>query len=325
MKVLILGVVVCLGAIPSLVPAVTPVSADIEKVLWRDPGPIGGRDLYWGAGSAERAPKPPFRFVQENLSGTKPKLDVTDAAGVAWSMKLAPAETGKNEVHAEIAAARLLWAFGYFVDENYFVPSGRIEGVRGLKRAASVVGTDGSFEAARFARRESTNKRLAEWHLENNAFKGTRELGGFQTLMLLIASWDAIPSNTAVMRVTLPDGRQEDRYLVTDLGSSFGRMRGGQGKSPSRWALEDYRESSLVNGIVLGNLQFRAPLLGNKPLAIPLAHARWFATAAGQLTDQQIRRAFEAAGASPAEIDGFSAEVRKRIREITTSLSKSRP
>ena len=320
MRTLLLAAVACLilGTAPIAHTDNAPEIA--SKVLWRDPGPIGARNLYWGSGSPERAPKPPFKFVQENLSGSKPKIDVTDAAGVAWSVKLSLPNPGQNEVHAEIAATRLVWAFGYFVDENYFVPSGQIEGVRDLKRAATVVGPDGSFRAARFERREKGVERLGTWHLEENAFKGTRELAGVQALMLLIASWNATPLNTAVVRVTLPDGKQEDRYLLTDLGSTFGRMRGGLGKSPSRWNLEDYRESPLVNRIVLEKLEFRAPLLGNKPLAIPVAHARWFAAMAAQLTDEQIRRAFEAAGASPAEIEGFALEIRKRLREIVDKV-----
>ena len=291
-----------------------------DKVLWRDPGLISTLDLYWGVGSAARAPKPPFTFVQEDLSGTKPKIDVTDAAGVHWSVKLAlPDAAHQNEVHAEIAATRLLWAFGYFVDEDYFVSSGQIQRVQNLRRAAAVVGPDGSFTRARFERREKQAEKRGEWNLEENDFKGTRELAGLQAALLLITAWDTMPHNTAIQRVRLADGREEDRYLVTDLGTTFGRMRGGVGKSPSRWNLEAYRESRLVNGIVQNQLQFRAPLLGNKPLTIPLAHAHWFASMATQLSEAQLRQAFEAAGASPEEIAGFSAEVLKRIREMNLS------
>jgi len=70
--------------------------------------------VFWGAGSAARVPKAPFTFVTEDTSGTKPKIDITDAAGVKWSVKLPGDDPAGNEVHAEIAATRLVWALGYY-------------------------------------------------------------------------------------------------------------------------------------------------------------------------------------------------------------------
>src|SRR6185503_13544709 len=289
MKSAILSLALCLVVAPLTTARSSSSNNNADKVLWRDSGPVAKKDLYWGRGSADRVPKPPFTFVQENLSGSKPKLDVTDAAGVAWSVKLSLPKPGVNEVHAEIAATRLVWAFGYFVDENYFVPSGRIEGVHDLKRAAPVVGPDGSFTSARFERREKGMESRGEWNIEDNPFKGTPELAGLHALMLLLASWDNMPYNTAIVRVTLPGGGEEDRYVLTDLGATFGRMRGGLGKEPNRWVLDEYRENRLVSGVTMNKLAFRAPLLGKDPLAIPVSHARWFLEIAAQLSDDQIR------------------------------------
>lgn len=101
--------------------------------------------MYWGSGSAEGAPKPPFTFVAEAISGTKPKIDVTDAAGTTWRAKFAGTSSTGNEVHAEIAATRLMWALGYPVEEQNYVPEGRIEDVKALTRAAGEIGADGSF------------------------------------------------------------------------------------------------------------------------------------------------------------------------------------
>src|SRR5262245_32529100 len=47
--------------------------------LWRDPGNISQKDLYWGGGSPDGLPKPPFKFVKEDLKGINPKIEVTDA------------------------------------------------------------------------------------------------------------------------------------------------------------------------------------------------------------------------------------------------------
>src|SRR5688572_28039448 len=80
---------------------VTAAAADTKHVVWRDPGAVEKLDLFWGMGSAKRAPQPPFAFVAEDSSGTKPKINVKDQAGVQWSVKLAPQNPAQNEVHAE--------------------------------------------------------------------------------------------------------------------------------------------------------------------------------------------------------------------------------
>jgi len=310
-----IGICVCLA----LGAGAAPVAAG--KVLWRDPGPIASRDLYWGSGSDLRAPKPPFTFVSEDTSGTKPKLDVTDATGVAWSVKLQTGNPAENEVHAEIAASRILWSMGYFADENYYVAEGRMDNVGGLKRAAPFVGADGSFGGARFERRGKELVWRGEWDLEkNNPFIGTRELSGLQMLTLIIGNWDVNPHNDAIVRVRLDDNTTEDRYLIADLGSSFGQVKGGVNEKPTRWNLTDYTSSKLLSGVVQGKLTFRGPIQGNQPLQIPLDHARWFVGMSSQLTGDQMRRAFEASGASPAEVEGFSAQVMKRLQELADTV-----
>ena len=305
-------------------PSTAPVDSNSEtiKVLWRDPGAIAQKDLYWGPGSEASAPKAPFTFVKEDVSGTKPKIEVTDAGGSRWSIKLVPLTPEDNEVHAEIAATRLVWAFGYFVDENYFVPEGRIDGVTGLKRAADVVGTDGRFRTARFERIVEGRERGRQWDIENNTFNGTRELSGAKILMMLLGNWDLHTGNTVIERQRLPNGDTEERYLISDLGSTFGRMSGGVMKKHSRWNLRDYAESKNLNGIVAGKLEFRYPLMGTDRMAVPLEHARWFAAMAAQLSPAQVRRAFEASGATPEEIEGFSSQLVARLDQLRTVVEK---
>lgn len=322
MRALAILVGVCLCLTPAA--ASTSGTRDIgEKLLWRDPGPIAGRDLYWGSGSELRAPQPPFTFVSEDMSGTKPKVSVTDAKGVSWSVKLATEDPAHNEVHAEIAASRLVWALGYFVDETYFVPTGRFDAIHDLKRAAAVVGTDGTFKTARFERKGKELEWRGEWNLEKDSpFRGTKELSGLQMLMLVLGNWDVRPPNSAIVRVRLPNNETEDRYLIADLGTAFGQMKGGANERPTRWNLTDYTNSRLLSGIVQGKLTFRSPIQGNEPFQVPLEHARWFVGMSSQLTVDQIRKAFEAAGATPQEADGFSAQVLKRFQELTEAAGR---
>src|SRR5688500_18135773 len=107
----------------------------ITRVLWRDPGPVAARDLSWKSDLTRRPPAAPFTFVEEDTSGTRIKLAVKDADGVSWNVKLADGPDAPGEVHAEVAAARLTWALGYFVEESYYVADGVIEGATKLGRA----------------------------------------------------------------------------------------------------------------------------------------------------------------------------------------------
>jgi hypothetical protein len=319
MKALPVTVVVCLLLAVANGPASLKArETDNTKVIWRDPGAIAARDLTWGMGSAARAPKAPFTFVSEDTSGSKPKILVKDAAGASWRIKLATMDATRNEVHAEVAAGRLVWALGYFSDEHYFVPEGRIEGARDLKRAAAVVGPDGSFRTACFERRDPEFEVQAEWDLAKNDFAGTRELSGLQIMMLLIANWDTSARNGAIVRVRLPNGTVEDRHMLTDLGSSFGQARS------SRWNLEHYAAVKFVTGIVRAKeVQFPIALAsGPAPMTVPLDHVRWFANLAAQLTQPQVRQAFEAAGATPSEVDGFSSQVLRRIADLRAAVEK---
>src|SRR5690349_4207560 len=90
----------------------TGASAE-KSVLWREPTDIGLRDLRYGEGGAGHAPTTTvFAFIKEDLSGSNPKLIVTDRDGVKWKIKLGA------EVKPEVAASRLVWAVGYFTNEN---------------------------------------------------------------------------------------------------------------------------------------------------------------------------------------------------------------
>ena len=299
-------------------------AADTKRVIWISRAPVEQLDLFWGIGAVGRVPKPPFTFVAEDTSGTKPKIQVKDQAGVTWTVKLPGLKPEQNEVHAEIAASRIVWALGYFADENYFVPTAKIEGVKDLKRAAAFVGPDGTIQTARFERMPEGAERFAEWNIEKNQFDGTKELSGLKMLMVLLGNWDLTTHNTWIQRVkTAGSPDVEERFLVTDLGSTFGRMTGGKNAAPSRWNLTEYRNAKVVSDVSAGHLVFKNPLMGNAPLKIPLEHARWFVSMASKLTDDQLRQAFTAGGASVSEAEGFAAEVRTRIDAIKTVLGKS--
>src|SRR5215475_2020333 len=113
------------------------------SVLWRDPGDIRRRDLFYGPGSKELAPQPPFHFMKEVKEGGMPKFEVEDARGVKWRVKLGP------EAQAETVATRLVWAAGYNTEESYYFDRAQIGGMGKLSRGQRYVQGD-SVIGARF-------------------------------------------------------------------------------------------------------------------------------------------------------------------------------
>jgi len=284
--------------------------------LWRDPGAIAQRDLRWGSGSAARVPKPPFRFVAEDHGGSQPKVTVTDADSTTWDVKFGV------EVPAEIASNRIVWARGYFAEEMYFVPSGTIQGAAGLKRAAKAIDPGGRFTGARFRRVDPKLRRTEEaWTFQQNPFLGTRELSGLVILMNLINNWDIDKAlNNRVLVATLPDGASERRFLVSDLGATFGKMGGSMGQK-TKWTLKDYIAEDFIERVRDGKLQLDYEGFESKGLGeVPLDHARWFMGLLAQLTSSQLRAPFEAAGATPAEVDGYSKRLASKIAELQKAI-----
>lgn len=198
--------------------------ASAAPLLWRDPGPVAGLDLAAGPGGTAKAPRPPFKFVKEELGGTAPKVVVEDAAGRSWMVKFGP------EVKAETFATRVAWAMGYAAGPTYFVPSGAINGVTGLTRAAPSL-RDGRFTEARFELRGDPAFRFVKaggWDLRDKALAGTHELAGLKILAMLLANWDVKPENFAIVEVNgVP------MLAITDWGASMGRA--GDFSYRSKW------------------------------------------------------------------------------------------
>ena len=293
----------------------TAGSTDPQRRLWSDPGPVASRDLFWGPGSDARAPKSPFTFVKEDTSGTQPKIVVTDSAGTTWSVKFGP------EVRAEVAANRIAHALGYFAEENYFVGAGKIESVSGLKRASSHVSPSGMFVDARFTKNDPNVVETTDpWTFHENPFVGRQELSGLLILMTMLNNWDIRgEANNRVVRVTLPDGRQEMRYLVADLGATFGRM-GGPISARSKWRLVDYKAEGFIEKVEGGIIHLDYDGFDSKMDRVPVEHARWFASLVSQLTEPQVRRAFEAASAKPEEIEGFAKRFVEKIGQLQAAI-----
>jgi hypothetical protein len=299
-------------------------------VLWRNPGNVSKRDLYYGPGSKALAPAPPFRFLKEVKHGGMPKFDVEDARGVKWRVKLGP------EAQAETVSTRLVWAVGYNAEESYYFDRANIAGLPRLSRGQQYV--DGqSVRGARFEPRRKNIERGEQWDWSKNSFKDTRELNGLKTMMVFLNNWDTFKKNNRVLHVKDDAGNKtEARYTVTDLGATLGAA-GGFGGRRSKNKVSDFERSRFVRKVEDGKVKFdydlkpkkfgllsivyppyffRQRRATNAMQKVPIEHAAWIGAQLSQLSDNQLRDTFRAAGYDRATTEAYVRTLRSRINEL---------
>jgi hypothetical protein len=298
-----------------------------HPVLWHDPGDIASLDLFHGQGGTEGEPQPPFTFLGEDHSESSPKFDARDAHGRKWRGKLG------LEVNAEIAVSRLLWAVGYFVEDDYYLATATLPGIH-MRRGKQYVHGD-QIIAARFARKPDGQKKIAVWKWKSNPFIGTREFNGLRVMIALVNSWDLKDDNNSVY-----EDKKNDRqlFLVSDTGSSLGRNGLHFVNSLSKNNLPAYEKSKFITHATADSVDFAAPAPSPSLLLetlgfgikqylrrehmlwigrhIPRKDARWIGSLLGQLSHQQLADAFRAAGYTPDEVEGFTRVVESRIRQL---------
>ena len=271
--------------------------------LWHDGGDAAALDLLDGPGGKEHQPGTNLKFIEESKSGTAPKFDVEDENGVKWKVKLGP------EVKSETAATRLVWAAGYFADEDYYRPEIRVQGMPRLSRGQQYVSDGGLVREARL-KRQGVGKELKNWSWHDNPFVGTREFNGLRVMMALINNWDLKEINNKIF-----DEGGEPRYEVADLGASFGSTGNRFGRSKA--VMNDYAKTKFIEKVTPESVDFvfhtKIESVGK---SIPIADARWLGDRLGQFSPEQISDCFRAAGFSPAEVEGYTKAVLQRIEAL---------
>ena len=308
--------------------AETPAEGSQEAILWRDPDDIATRNLYYGPGGAEHQPRGKMVFVAEDHAGTNPKFDVRDSEGTKWTVKMGV------EARPETAAAHLLWAAGYYTDEDYFVPSLVVDGLPShLQRGQNLIGRDGAISNVRLERHLKNEKKAGNWRWRRNPFIGTRKFNGLRVMMALMNSWDLKDENNKVYEPEA-DGQQKI-YVVSDLGASFGTTGYSWTQTRAKGNLKSYSHSRFIGKVQPEFVDFNVP---TRPALIYFFHlpglirrlrirwigrhipredAKWMGDLLSHLSHGQIQDAFRSAGYSPQEVDGFSKVVEGRIAELT--------
>ena len=292
-------------------------------ILWRDPGNITSRNLFYGPGGKAHEPRGMFTFVKEDTNGSSPKFDVVDEDGVKWKVKMGP------EARPETVASRLVWSVGYFANEDYFMPVLHIQKMQRLHRGRNLVMPDGTVFAVRMKRHLKDEKKIGIWSWAKGPFAGTREWYGLRVLMAVMNNWDLKDDNNSVY---LTSGEPpEKRYVVSDLGGSFGTtglnwmLKGNPNAyCHSKWikaVSPEYIDFNVPSPPAM-NYYINFPELGRRLSLlwlgrhIPRTDVRWVGQLLARLSPDQIREAFRAAGYSSQEVEELSIVVERRIGEL---------
>jgi hypothetical protein len=269
-------------------------------VIWTTPSNIRSRNLYHGPGGVAMRPNlSRITFLEEDKGGySGTKYRIRDGAGREWVAKI-----GK-EAQSETAAVRLLWAVGYETEINYLVPRLTIPG-------------KGTFEDVRLEARPENDDRFDEWKWEGNPFVGTRQFQGLKIMMLFLENWDIKDSNNEIVH---RKGTNRLRYVVSDLGATFGKTGG----LPVLWTItrsrndpDDYGDAKFIDEVEGNIVKFRYS--GKKKDIfenITVADARWLYGWLSRLNRGQIRDAFRAANYNRQEVETLTDAVQNRISQL---------
>ena len=102
------------------------------------------------------------------------------------------------------------------------------------------------------------------------------------------------------------------RYIISDLGGSFGKTGGFFSRSrnkPSDFSKADFIESVKGNLIDFNYGGKSKKLFDN----ITIGDAKWIGNLLARLSDEQIKDAFRAAKYPPEEVEALARAVRERI------------
>ncbi|SEB44937.1 hypothetical protein [Terriglobus roseus] len=298
-----------------------------NPVMWRQPASISGLDLFYGQGGKEKQPRPPFVFESEDMDGTNPKIDVRDADDKKWRVK------SGEEARPEIVASRLLWAMGYFVNDDYFVSTGTVGGMKAKR--GSKEWKAGQLEEVRFARKPSGQNKVGIWEWKTNPFYGKREFNGLRVMMAVMNNWDLKDVNNAVYT---DKKNNQQIFLVNDVGASFGSNGVGWTKSGSKGNVDSFKESKFVTRLTDSEVDFGTPrrptgmLIATAGLTaksfamradldwighnVPREDARWIGSMLAQLSHQQLTDAFRAGGFPADATQEYVRVVESRIAEL---------
>jgi hypothetical protein len=261
-------------------------------VLWNEPTDLETRNLILGAGGEDMKPDiSRVTFIEVKTGGWSTKYRVRDARGREWIAKV-----GK-EAQTDTAANRIVWALGYETEIAYLIPKLTIEG-------------KGSFENVRMEARPEEIKRNGNWMWENNPFIGKPAFQGLKILMVMLNNWDMKDDNNEIL-VLKADTAAPQRYIISDLGATFGKTGGIISRSRNKPS--DYAKNVFIEKVTGDNIVFDyGGKMGKVFDGITKTDARWLNKLLQRLSDEQIRDAFRSANYSAADVESLTTAFKNR-------------
>ncbi|HLA95481.1 MAG TPA: hypothetical protein VK612_07155 [Pyrinomonadaceae bacterium] len=132
-----------------------------------------------------------------------------------------------------------------------------------------------------------------------------------------MTNWDVLDLQNKVL-----DVGDENHYIVSDLGSTFGHL--GNNNFPTIYRLgrkvgnpKAYSKTTFIKGVKKGEVKL-AYKGKNRGVfkGFTVDDAKWLAELLVKLSDKQIADAFRAAGYSPTDVSTYTSSVRKKIIEL---------
>ena len=143
-------------------------------------------------------------------------------------------------------------------------------------------------------------------------------------MMVFLANWDVLDLQNQIL-----DAGNENHYIVSDLGSTFGRL--GNNNLPVIYRFgrrtgspKHYIKTSFVKEVENGEIKL-AYKGKNRGLfkGFTIADGRWLSSRLNRLSDAQIRDAFRAANYAPADVETFTRSVKQKIAELDRAVGSN--
>jgi hypothetical protein len=283
-------------------PAEPPPPADKMAEFWVEPTDLASRDLFWGPGGRENAPKADGRWQfleRDNKTwGYSPGFDVKDDKGIEWSVK-----QGK-EAQTEVVASRLMWALGFHQPPTYYVKQWTMSGEKWA----------GPRDAGRFRPNLPGMKRTGIWDWHENPFTGTAPWRGALVMMAMLNNSDLKPAQNVIYDLAEPREGARRWYVVRDVGQAFGEtgMLWPDRNNPDVFEKQGFIEGLREDGTVRFDYTGR-----HKELFKDLRpeDVRWTAERLSRLSDQQWEDAFRAADYSPEIAQRLIRRMKQKIAD----------
>ena len=151
---------------------------------------------------------------------------------------------------------------------------------------------------------------------ENNPFMNSPEFKGLKVLMVMLNNWDMKDDNNEILaRRGDTSGEGELRYIISDLGATFGKTGGFFSRSRNEAA--DYAKAQFIKAVNGDVIDFSYSGKNQKLFEnLTVADARWLSNLFKRLSDEQIKDAFRSANYSAEEVDMLAGALKTRIAAL---------